>query len=79
MLRSLKQNLSEMRWLEGPYESGSDRPAIELLAGDDYLIEYLNGRSDEEIILNRITEAEKQWIERAQPFLLYDEPLFQIS
>ena len=79
MLRSLNQNLSKMKWLEGPYEAGSEKPAIELLAGDAELIEYLNGAGNEEVILKSIHDQEGLWIDMVQPFLLYDEPLFQIS
>lgn len=78
MIRSLKDNLNEMKWLEGPYEAGSDKPAIKLLVGDGDLIEYLNGRVEEETILSRIHDQEKKWIEMTQPYLLYDEPLLQV-
>jgi uncharacterized protein YbbC (DUF1343 family) len=78
MLRSLKENLGEMRWLEGPYEAGSYKPAIELLVGDEDLIGYLNGMVKAETIQDMIDDQEKKWIEMAQPYLLYDEPLFQV-
>ena len=79
LLRSLKQNLVKMKWLEGPYEAGSDKPAIELLTGDYDLIEYLKGANNEEEILKKINGQEKIWIDMAEPFLLYGEPLAQIS
>jgi uncharacterized protein YbbC (DUF1343 family) len=79
MIRSLKQNIGSMRWLEGPYEAGSDKPAIELLAGDDDILSYLNGAANEDTILDKMSEQEHKWIELTKPFLLYDEPLFQIS
>jgi uncharacterized protein YbbC (DUF1343 family) len=79
MIRSLKQNIGSMKWLEGPYEAGSDKPAIELLAGDDDILSYLNGAASEDTILDKMSEQEHKWIELTKPFLLYDEPLFQIS
>jgi uncharacterized protein YbbC (DUF1343 family) len=79
MIRSLNENLDEMRWLEGPYEAGSDKPAIELLAGDEDLIRYLNGTLEEETILHRIHDQEEKWIDLVQPYLLYDEPLYKLS
>ena len=78
MLRSLKQSAGVMKWLEGPYEAGSDRPAIELLAGDDDLLRYLNGIGNEDEIHKKMIDEELKWIEIAKPFLLYDEPLFRI-
>ena len=78
MIRSLKKNLSEMKWLEGPYEAGSERPAIELVVGDEDLIGYLNATVKAETIQNMIHDQEKKWIEMVQPYLLYDEPLFQV-
>jgi len=68
-----------MKWLEGPYEAGSDRPAIELLAGDDDLLRYLNGIGNEDEIHKKMIDEELKWIEIAKPFLLYDEPLFRIT
>jgi len=78
MLRSLKQNVSSMKWLEGPYEAGSEKPAIELMAGDEDLIRYLNGTTSEDMILKKMIGEEQKWLELTQPFLLYDEPLFKI-
>ena len=79
MLRSLKLSAGAMKWLEGPYEAGSDKPAIELLAGDDDLLRYLNGMDNEDEILEKMNDEEQKWIEITKPFLLYDEPLFRIT
>jgi len=79
MLRSLKLSAGAMKWLEGPYEAGSDKPAIELLAGDDDLLRYLNGMDNEDEILKKMIDEEQNWIEITKPFLLYDEPLFRIT
>jgi hypothetical protein len=68
-----------MKWLQGPYEAGSDKPAIELLVGNADLLKYLNGIDNEKSVLRKMNDHEKKWIDLAQSFLLYDEPLFQIS
>ena len=79
LLRSLKQNLDKMKWLQGPYEAGSDKPAIELLTGDADLLKYLNGIDNEKSVLRKMNDHEKKWIDLTQPFLLYDESLFRVS
>ncbi|TGK78790.1 DUF1343 domain-containing protein [Leptospira montravelensis] len=55
-------------YLKGVYEFRSDRPAIELLAGDSTLLDYLNGKlrdSDLEIYLQ---ESERLWARVIKPF-----------
>lgn len=79
MLRSLKQNVESMKWLDGPYEAGSDKPAIELLAGDDDLLNYLNGGSSDEVVNKKVIKEEQKWIEITRSFLLYEDPLIRIS
>ena len=73
-----KENLAKFEWLRGPYEAGSDRPAIELIAGDGDLLQYLNGMVKEDVILKKMVEEERRWLKITKPFLLYDEPLFSI-
>lgn len=78
MIRALKREISGFRWLEGPYEAGSERPAIELLAGDDDLLGFLNDEIDQEIIMTKMRLEEKKWIEQVEPFVLYPEKLFSL-
>jgi uncharacterized protein YbbC (DUF1343 family) len=78
MLRSLHQNAKGFNWLEGPYEAGSDRPAIELLAGDEDLLYFLDGGSNVDVISNKLKEEETRWISLARPYLLYSDPLFSM-
>lgn len=59
---------NEFEYLKGVYEFRSDRPAIELLAGDATLLDYLNGKltdSDLEIYLK---ESENRWAKAIKPF-----------
>lgn len=59
---------NEFEYLKGVYEFRSDRPAIELLAGDATLLDYLNGKltdSDLEIYLK---ESENRWSKAIKPF-----------
>jgi uncharacterized protein YbbC (DUF1343 family) len=76
MLRSLSFNSAQFEWLAGPYEAGSARPAIELLAGDTDMLQYLYEGSDEREMVDKIKIEEKEWIEVTQSFLIYNQPLY---
>jgi uncharacterized protein YbbC (DUF1343 family) len=66
---------TEFRWREGSYEQGSDRPAIELLVGDEVLLAYLNGEAEWAKAQQALTEGEEAWIKSATPHLIYPQPL----
>jgi len=78
MLRSLKQHASGFEWLRGPYEAGSRKPAIELLAGDETLLQFLNGVINEDIVVNKLKQEEERWISMVRPYLLYPETPYSI-
>ena len=62
-------------WRGGMYEKGNDKTAIELLAGDPLLLDYLKGRAAEHEIRQALDASETAWIRIAQPFTIYPEPL----
>ena len=78
MLRSLKQHASGFEWLRGPYEAGSRKPAIELLAGDETLLQFLNGVINEDIVVNKLKQEEERWVSMVRPYLLYPETPYSI-
>lgn len=49
-------------WRKGKYEFGSEKTAIELLVGDDDLLDFLYGKTSLKIIQEKLHEAENQWI-----------------
>jgi uncharacterized protein YbbC (DUF1343 family) len=51
----------EFTFLNGPYEFRSDLSAIELLAGDDTILGYLNGKLGYKQIKEYLKESEKNW------------------
>lgn len=63
-------------WRKGKYEFGSEKTAIELLVGDDDLLDFLYGNTSLTIIQEKLQEAENQWIglryrislEKTKPF-----------
>jgi uncharacterized protein YbbC (DUF1343 family) len=79
LIRQVGNELDDFSWREGPYESGSHRPAMELLAGDELLIDYLMGRANDQQVKEKLREEEQKWIEHCSRFLLYPDPLLQIT
>lgn len=75
MIRNIRSVVEDFSWREGPYETGSDRKAIELLAGDDLLIGYLNGKENERTVREKLIEEERKWIDHCRTYLLYKDPL----
>ena len=72
ILRWIRANVPEFQWKTGVYEFRSDRPAIELLAGDSLLLEYLQrspapktDRLDDadRALLERMSAEEGRWME----------------
>jgi uncharacterized protein YbbC (DUF1343 family) len=65
----------DFAWREGAYEKGNDKTAIELLAGNALLLDYLKGRASEDEVLQSLAESETAWIKTAKPFTIYPEAL----
>jgi uncharacterized protein YbbC (DUF1343 family) len=76
LIRFIAENCESFAFLPGPYEKGNDKTAIEILAGDPLVLEYLSGSMPWEGIQDYFREEERAWIERSRPYLFYDEPLF---
>ncbi|GBF49834.1 hypothetical protein LPTSP4_13540 [Leptospira ryugenii] len=56
------------KFLTGVYEFRSDKPAIELLVGDSFLLDYVNGKVSETACLEYLEHQEKQWILKTKDF-----------
>ena len=77
ILRWIQENHQEQfAWREGAYEFRSDRPAIELLAGDDYLISYLHGNVTDRELHDYLNDSEQTWLRAAERWRIYRMPLF---
>jgi uncharacterized protein YbbC (DUF1343 family) len=63
----------------GKYENGNEKAAIELLAGDPLILDYLGytgGKGPEETELKEyFRKNEEAWIEKTFRYRLYEEPL----
>ncbi len=72
MIRSIKEKYPDsFKWREGTYEFGSDRKAIELLAGDSVLLDYLNGDISFKTIKKYLTNSEKNWLNELNRYKIY--------
>lgn len=64
LIRWIREECPEFAWRDGAYEFRSDRPAIELLAGHDTLIRFLNGSESEQAMQSALSEGETRWRQR---------------
>jgi uncharacterized protein YbbC (DUF1343 family) len=78
MIRHLSEQYQDFEFKRGVYEFRSDRPAIELLAGDDTTVSYLYGGGVTEVeIRDYFEESEQRWIKDMSDITIYPEKLFQ--
>ena len=61
----------KFEYLKGPYEFRSDRPAIELLVGDNYLLDYLSGKISLKLVRQYLNDKEAEWKKERKPYLQY--------
>jgi uncharacterized protein YbbC (DUF1343 family) len=80
LIRFLRQQAGDkFRFLKGPYESGSGKPAIEILAGDKVLLDFMNNSADHVSVTKILHAGELKWIKIASEFLQYDKPLYSVK
>jgi uncharacterized protein YbbC (DUF1343 family) len=77
LIRAVRDESDDFRWLEGSYETGSEKSAIELLAGDPDLIDYLNGKISWSLVLEKLRDHENMWIEKCQEYVMNGELLLK--
>ena len=58
-------------YLKGAYEFRSDKPAIELLVGDTFLLEYLSGKNSFKHIKTYLRDTEETWKKERRGYLFY--------
>nr|WP_243393417.1 DUF1343 domain-containing protein [Leptospira perolatii] len=69
LIRSLRESYpNRFEYLQGPYEFRSDLPAIELLVGDSFLLEYLSGKSSYLEMEEYLEETEQNWKKETKPY-----------
>jgi uncharacterized protein YbbC (DUF1343 family) len=76
IIRFIRENCDEFAFRPGKYETGNDKTAIELFAGDPMIVSYLRGEgAEEEELLELFKKEENAWIEKTREYSLYEEPL----
>ncbi len=78
LIRTIREHFIKFEWLDGPYEMGSDKTAIELICGDPVLIGYLNGQYEFTVVKDYLTESEQKWLLEMEMFKLYDRKNYSV-
>jgi hypothetical protein len=71
------KNCPEFAFREGKYEAGNDKTAIELLIGDNMLLNYIQDKVLWDDVKEHMKIEEQKWIRKVKKTLLYDMPLFR--
>jgi len=79
LLKYFRQRANAFAWREGKYEAFSDRKAIELLIGDQLLLDYADNKADWKDVKYKLSREEAAWIKEASPYLIYQSPLQQLK
>ncbi|TGM95767.1 DUF1343 domain-containing protein [Leptospira yasudae] len=70
LIRMLKEEYpNDFAYREGAYEFRSDRPAIELLVGDRFLLDYLSGKYSDSVVFEYLREQEWSWKRKCKEVL----------
>ncbi|MBM9576045.1 DUF1343 domain-containing protein [Leptospira sp. 201903070] len=70
LIRLLREEYpKEFAYRDGAYEFRSDRPAIELLVGDRFLLDYLNGVYSDFMVFEYLKEEEVIWKKKCKRVL----------
>ena len=78
LLRWIRDRAPEFAWRTERYEYRSDRPAIELLAADPVLLDYLRARATESALEDALRAGADAWIAHASEFLRYEPQLARV-
>jgi len=64
-------------WREGAYEKGNPRTALEILVGDEILIDFVQGKEELKTTMDYLEDAENKWIQSVQA--IANEQLFSVQ
>jgi uncharacterized protein YbbC (DUF1343 family) len=73
LIRFTAEQCEDFSFRPGTYEAGNDKTAIELLAGDPVLLDYLWGRAAFADIREYMRKEEEQWIKRVRGYRFYGD------
>src|SRR5258705_738649 len=75
LIRYIKEKTPAFEWRQGIYEAFNDKKAIELLLGDQLLLDYADNKTAWKNIRLKLEEEETAWIEEVSPLLIYKQSL----
>jgi hypothetical protein len=74
IIRFTAETCEDFSFRPGTYEAGNDKTAIELLAGDPVLLDYLMGKGPASGELREYLRGEEErWIERTREYRFYGD------
>ena len=75
LIKYIREKTSGFEWRPGKYEAFNDKKAIELLLGDQLLLDYSENKANWKDVKLKLDEEETAWIKEVSPFLIYNQPL----
>jgi uncharacterized protein YbbC (DUF1343 family) len=75
LVKYIKEKTPAFEWKQGQYEAFNDKKAIELLVGDQLLLDYLDNKAGWKEVKLKLAEEEKAWIKEVSSLLIYKSPL----
>lgn len=75
LLRIMNEHIHNL-WRPGPYEKGNARTALEILVGDEILLEFVQGRETLKATVDYLKHQENQWIQSVEG--VAEERLFSV-
>lgn len=79
LLGYIKNKTGGFAWREGKYEAFNDKKAIELLVGDQLILDYFENKASWKEVTLKLQEEERAWIKEASSFLIYKPSLQQLK
>ncbi len=79
LVKFIREKTEDFEWREGSYEAFNDKKAIELIIGDQLLLDYMNNKTDWKEVKLRLSEEESAWIKETSTFLEYKQPLKKLK
>ncbi|MDP4265381.1 MAG: DUF1343 domain-containing protein [Bacteroidota bacterium] len=79
LIKYIKKRSPAFEWRQGSYEAFNDKKAIELLIGDQLLLDYTENKTRWKEVKLRLEGEEEGWIKEVSPFLIYKSPLQKLK
>lgn len=79
LINYVKDRTPGFEWREGKYEAFNDKKAIELLVGDQLLLDYLDNKTSWKEVQLKLDKEEREWIAEVTPFLIYKSSLQKLK